>query len=245
MKIVKSIQTRINTKIKSKLANKRFLALSGFIQLNNDFNLDVNLLNPRIESVDGTIFSLTHSVQSNTLPKEILQELVRHWPAIKYSCAGNPVLRSASIYRNLHVHIQYQNLVSSAGFGNAWHRDKIGRPNVQMFVLLHQTTSLHGPFVYVDSASMTDFCNMYPNLLNPKNRDPNFKIQNSFRTEFIGPRGSFCLINTFANFHTATIPEFGFQRDMLSLVFEPAAICSRPVSDVLNFQQIQKLTVQD
>ena len=89
-----------------------------------------------------------------------------------------------------------------------------------MFILLHNTVLDNGPFRYVNSDDMQQVIKMYPELENPQNRSLKNEINENYVSYFLGSRGDFLLVNTFTNFHSATIPKIGFKRDMVSIAFE-------------------------
>ena len=124
-------------------------------------------------------------------------------------------------------------------YSNAWHRDTIGVTNVQMFILLHDTNRKNGPFRYIKSEDMQKVDKKYPDLKNPGNRSVNINIDEKYVSYFLGSRGDFLFVSTFNNYHSATIPELGFKRDMVSITFEPKNLTTW--KNILRKEDIEQL----
>ncbi|MFL2601046.1 MAG: hypothetical protein ACJ0PU_02810 [Flavobacteriaceae bacterium] len=199
-------------------AIKRPLSIKGRVELKKgDLRLIESNLTPRV-LVNEKAYSMSHQIDFNLIPNSVLKIILFNWDQIEMALGSEGVLRSCSVYRNIHVPKKER---KKEIFSEAWHRDTIGVTNVQMFILLHNTVLDHGPFRYVNSEDMRKVIKTYPELENPKNRSVSKEINENYVNYFLGSRGDFLLVNTFTNFHSATIPKIGFKRDMVSIAFEP------------------------
>lgn len=237
--IVKKIKRRITNANHQRKAFKHPLSVLGFVDLKSDeLVLDENTLSPR-NTVDGEVYSAFNSIEFELLPKAVLKVINHNWCKIEAALGGEAVLRSFYAYRNSHIPEKHrQNEV----YSDAWHRDNIGVTNVQLFILLHQTDKRHGPFRYINSDNMNNVNKKYPALKDPKNRSINCNVDEQYVSYFEGSRGDYLLVSTFTNYHSATIPAVGYQRDMVSIAFEPKHLTDR--TDTLTKTDIEQLINQ-
>jgi hypothetical protein len=241
MNIKKITFSKVINKIKVFLINRRskgkFLSEKGSFNLDDDFKINDDELIPRSNLIDGITYSLMHTIDYKNIPKEVFQVIDKNWNKIEKALGGEAILRSAYMYRNLHVPLEDQ---STEIFSEAWHRDTIGVPNVQLFTLLNNTTIEDGPLRYVDSNNMLKAEKKYPKLGDWNTRDKKNEISNDLVNYFTGPRGSYLLLSTITHFHSAIIPHKGHFRDMVSIAFEPESITSWERSKTLNRQQVKE-----
>ena len=204
-------------------AIKRPLSLRGFIELEPDeftFIDDVSI--PRVSS-NGVVYSSQIPTDLQCLPIAVYKLICENWTRIEHALGGEAVLRSCNTYRNIHIpEVDSTKEV----YSNAWHRDTIGIPNVQLFILLHTTDRKHGPLRYVKAEDMKLVDMSYPWLKNPDHRAVDFSIDDNYVSYFEGIRGDWLLINTHTNYHSATIAALNQKRDMVSLAFEPKRLTS-------------------
>ena len=205
------------------LAKKNPLSLNGRLKLyDNKMSLIESKLIPRGD-FDDTVYSMYHSIEFNLIPKSVLEVILKNWSEIERALGAKGVLRSCNAYRNIHIP---QNKRVKEFFSDAWHTDTIGTTNVQMFILLHDTNRKNGPFRYIKSQDMQKVDNMYPDLKSSIKRSINLNIDEKYISYFTGSRGDFLFVSTFTNYHSATIPDLGFKRDMISIAFEPKSLTS-------------------
>ena len=216
--MIKKIKNKFINYIIQRKAIKQPLSIKGRLELKkDDLRLIESNLTPRV-LVNDKAYSMSHPIDFNLIPNSVLNVILLNWDHIEMALGSEGVLRSCQVYRNIHVPKKER---KKEIFSDAWHRDTIGVTNVQMFILLHNTVLDNGPFRYVNSEDMQQVIKMYPELENPQNRSLKNEINENYVTYFLGSRGDFLLVNTFTNFHSATIPKIGFKRDMVSIAFEP------------------------
>lgn len=219
--MIKKIRDKILNLIFEFKAKKYPLSLRGQVELeDNELLLIESNLTPRVV-VNNIVYSEFHDIEFNLLPKRILEVILENWTNIENALGGEGVLRSCQTYRNIHIPEIER---GKEFYSDAWHRDTIGVTNVQMFVLLHDTNRKNGPFRYIKSEDIQKVDKKYPDLKNSRNRSINLNIDEKYVSYFLGSRGDFLFVSTFNNYHSATIPELGFKRDMASIAFEPKSL---------------------
>ena len=221
--MIKKVRRKILNLYQQDKAIKQPLSLNGHVELKkNDFELISSNLKPRV-LVEDRAYSMSHDINFSQIPTCVLEKILLNWDEIEIALGAEGILRSCHLYRNIHIPKKDR---KKEVFSDAWHRDTIGVTNVQMFILLHNTTKENGPFRYIRSEDMLKVLEIYPNLKNPKRRSIHTKIDQNYVSYFVGSRGDFLLISTFTNFHSATIPILGHKRDMVSIAFEPKKLTS-------------------
>lgn len=208
------------------------------VALPDEIRLDHSKLKPRGKSIDGTYYSWMHEFPYADLPSELLELMLKQWSRIQKSFGGRAIVRPATIYRTSHIP---KSVEDTEVFAEAWHRDTTGIPNVQIFVLLQDTEMSHGPLQYISSDKMKKAKSLAPELQNKKLRSKNMEIPNELVSNFTGPRGKVLLLNTYSNFHKASIPHVGKYRDMISIVFEPIALTEWDKKLLTSKRQIKKI----
>ncbi|MDA8818937.1 hypothetical protein N9N15_01590 [Flavobacteriaceae bacterium] len=204
-------------------AKRNPLNIEGSLELTDEeMPLIESKLIPRGDLID-IVYSKYHSIEFKLIPKSVLGVISRNWSKIERALGAEGVIRSCYVYRNINIP---QDKRKKEFISDAWHRDTIGITNVQMFILLHDTDIKNGPFRYIKSQDIKKVENKYPDLKNHRNRSIKLNIDEKYVSYFVGSRGDFLLVSTFSNYHSATIPEFGFKRDMISIAFEPKSLTS-------------------
>tara|TARA_B100001175_G_scaffold309502_1_gene311293 strand:- start:384 stop:1094 length:711 start_codon:yes stop_codon:yes gene_type:complete len=219
-------------------AKRNPLTLDGNVDLaDNEMSLIESKLVSRGDFID-TVYSMFHSIEFKLIPKSVLGVISRNWSEIERALGAEGVLRSCNVYRNIHIP---KNKRKKEFLSEAWHQDTIGITNVQMFILLHDTDIKNGAFRYIKSKDIKKVENKYPDLKNPRNRSIKLNIDEEHVSYFVGSRGDFLFVSTYRNYHSATIPEFGFKRDMISIAFEPKRLTSW--KNVLCREDVEKMII--
>jgi hypothetical protein len=222
-------------------ASRRPLSKRGHISLPEELGLDQKKLSPRGKSFDGVYYSFIHQMDHQNLPLAILELVQNHWGDISKSLGFDEiVMRQADFYRTVAVPETIA-AANSEVFANAWHRDTTGIPNIQIFILLQETSSDMGPLQYVPAEIHTDTRNNFPNLYNTKFRNVNSRLPEGNYLEFTGSRGDYLLLNTSCQLHRATISTSDRNRDMISLVFEPKKLCEEAPNTQLDYSNLTEL----
>ena len=208
------------------------------VSLPKDLVLDTKKVIPRGKSFDGSYFSWMHDISYADLPTELLEVIMNYWPRVQKSMGGRAILRPATIYRTTHIPQQYE---GSEAFAEAWHRDTTGIPNIQIFVLLQETELSEGPLQYISSEHLEEVSLLVPELKNKKLRSKNMTVPVELVSNFTGPRGRVLLLNTYSNFHKASVPHIGRHRDMISIAFEPIALTEWDRSLTTSQRQLKKI----
>jgi len=217
-------------------SKKNPLSIRGNIELSDkQFKISEKAFKPRVIH-KGIEYSSYYQIEIDRLPKSVIALIVKYWSRIEKSLGDEGVLRSATLYRIIHVPKEIRN---TEIFSDAWHRDTIGVTNAQIFILLHDTNEKNGSMRYIKSESMKDVTKKYPSLKNPDKRSVDFNINNKYVSYFNGKRGDYLILNTYCNFHSATNPYKGYKRDMISIAFEPKKSTKWP--KVYDFNSLQKL----
>lgn len=222
-------------------ASRRPLSKRGHVTLPDKLGLISDKLSPRGKSFNGVYYSFIHQVDHQDLPLAILELAQNHWGDISKSLGFDDiVMRQADFYRTVAVpkSIEAEN---SEVFANAWHRDTTGIPNIQIFILLQETSSEMGPLQYVPAELHKDTRSKFPNLYKTKFRNINMRLPVENYLEFTGSRGDYLLLNTSCQLHRATISTSDRNRDMISLVFEPKKLCEEAPITQLDYYNLTKL----
>ena len=111
-------------------------------------------------------------------------------------------------------------------FSDAFHQDLVfDQYNIQLFILLHDTTEKDGPFEYLDGALQASEMEYYIK----RNR----KIPLSKSEKLVGKRGDYMLFTTGLTLHKAGIPSENLHRDIMSIAFFPAYTkIGKPISEL-------------
>ena len=234
--MVKKIYNKILNVIISQKAKKHPLSLTGHLELNEkNLKLNENKLIPRFV-LNEIAYSQYHDIEYELLPKSILKVIIEKWDSIEKAIGGEAVIKSFRVYRNKHIP---NNNFEKEAYSDAWHRDTIGVTNVQMFILTHDTKICNGALRYVKSENMRNVDIDYPKLKDPRFRSSYVEIDEKYVSYFEGKRGDYIILNTYNNYHSATIPDKGFKRDMISIGFEPRKITTW--ENILDIRKVKEL----
>lgn len=162
---------------------------------------------------DGKYYSSTYELEWTVIPFEIKQEIIRFDTVLRLYFGGDYLIHTANVWRNIGIPDEYRSLDI---YSQVWHYDHVvDYRNVQLFVLLSDTSEDHGPFEYVANASETK--------INPiVEARTGAELTDADIVKLTGRRGDGLLFSTGATPHRAGIPKFGIHRDIFSIAFFPA-----------------------
>jgi len=189
------------------------LAVSTDIDLPKDFCFDESrAVNRGRQAPDGKYSSSTYELNWNELPVAIKKEIRKFDTVLRLYFGGDYLINTANVWRNVGLPDEFRALDI---YSQVWHYDHVvDYRNVQLFVLLSDTTDQHGPFEYVANASETEL-NLDVEARNGA------ELANADVTKLVGLRGNGMLFSTGATPHRAGIPKFGLHRDIFSIAFFP------------------------
>ena len=191
-----------------------FLDISTKLELPSDFVFDEGIATGRGRiAPDGNHYSLGYELTWDDIPTEIKKEIKKFDSVLRLYFGDDYLIDKATIWRNTGIPEEYRELDI---YSQVWHYDHVvDYRNVQLFVLLSNTTLTDGPFEYILNPSNT---RIYGNAASRENATtPDAQIG-----KFTGLRGDGMLFSTGSTPHRAGIPEIGCQRDMFSIAFFPA-----------------------
>lgn len=234
--MLKKIYNKVLNFIILQKAKKTPLSFTGNVELNEkDLIIIEKKLIPRFV-LNDIAYSQYHNIEYELLPKSVLQVIIEKWDCIERAIGGEAVIKSFRVYRNIHIP---KNNLKKEAYSDAWHRDTIGVTNVQMFILIHDTKICNGALRYIKSENMSEVDIHYPKLKDPRFRSNSIEIDEKYVSYFEGKRGDFIILNTFNNYHSATIPDKGFKREMISIGFEPKKLTSwENILDIKNVKEL-------
>jgi len=201
------------------------ISLKGHIDLPPEFNYREEIALPRGAQINGQFYSNGYEIEVAELPKEI-RELVLSFRCIVenyFACETN--VNKAQFWRNLHVPSEIAEKGAEV-FSDAFHQDLVfDQYNMQLFILLQDTTEKDGPFEYLDSEIQANEMQYYIK----RNR----KAPLSRSEKLTGKRGDYMLFTTGLTLHKAGIPSANHQRDIMSIAFFPSYTkIGRPISEL-------------
>lgn len=159
---------------------------------------------------DGKYYSSTYELNWPDIADEIKEEIKKFDSVLRLYFGGDYLINTANVWRNMGIPENYRSLDI---YSQVWHYDHVvDYRNVQLFVLLTDTTGLHGPFEFIENSSETEL-NQVADARNGLNLTGGRK--------FTGIRGDAMLFSTGAIPHRAGIPILGKHRDMFSISFFP------------------------
>jgi hypothetical protein len=190
------------------------LAVKTHINLPDDFTYDeARAVNRGRQAPNGKHYSSTYALTWQEIPEAIQQEIKKFDTVLRLYFGGEYLINTANVWRNIGIPDEYRALDI---YSQVWHYDHVvDYRNVQLFVLLTDTTEQHGPFEYLANASETEV-----------NRDVEARngaeLVNAEIGKLTGVRGDGILFSTGATPHRAGIPKHGNHRDIFSIAFFPA-----------------------
>ncbi|KRB50993.1 hypothetical protein ASE04_13860 [Rhizobium sp. Root708] len=199
----------------SKVFSRRFftLAIPGHVQLDESFVFEVPRAKDRgAKAPDGKYYSKYYNLQWKELPVGIKDAIRKYDSVIRMYLGDDYLINDGLIWRNMSIPPEFK---GNELFSQHWHYDKVvDFRNIQLFVLLHDTTEDDGPFEYVVEP---DEHNLMPSVLKRTNMDVGVKT-----AKLTGKRGDCFLFSTGSTPHRAGVPAEGRHRDIFSIAFFPA-----------------------
>lgn len=189
------------------------LAVKTKIELPDDFCFDESrAVNRGRQAPDGKYYSSTYELNWSEMPLAIRREVRKFDTVLRLYFGGDYLINTANVWRNVGIPDQFR---TADIYSQVWHYDHVvDYRNVQLFVLLSDTTDQHGPFEYLANASETEL-NLDVEARNGA------EIANADTAKLVGLRGDGMLFSTGATPHRAGIPSSGLHRDILSIAFFP------------------------
>lgn len=189
------------------------LAVKMHIELPDDFRFDENRAVSRgRKAPDGKCYSSSYELEWGGIPDAIKSEIRRFDSVLRLYFGGDYLIHTANVWRNVGIPEEWRALDI---YSQVWHYDHVvDYRNVQLFVLLTDTTEQHGPFEYLVNSSETE--------LNTDVEARNgAQLANAVTAKLTGLRGDGMLFATGSMPHRAGIPAFGNHRDIFSIAFFP------------------------
>lgn len=193
----------------------RFLLLSvtSHVNLPGSFVFDGQKAVPRgRQAPDGKHYSSAYELNWAEIPIEIKNEIKRFDSILRLYFNGDYLINTATVWRNTGMPDEYRHLDI---YSQVWHYDHVvDYRNVQLFVLMTETTEAHGPFEWIENSSETEL------LHDVEARNGKELLEQKTR-KLTGVRGDAMLFSTGATPHRAGIPMPGNHRDIFSIAFFP------------------------
>lgn len=193
----------------------RFIQLSvgTHIDLPETFVFDESKAKNRgRQAPDGKYYSSFYTLDWPSIPEAIKQDILKFDSVLRLYFGGDYLINTANVWRNVGIPDEYRSLDI---YSQVWHYDHVvDYRNLQLFVLLTDTTDRHGPFEYLVDASETEVSAV-------AQARSGAEISNARIGKLTGVRGDGMLFSTGATPHRAGIPDYGNHRDIFSISFFP------------------------
>lgn len=161
---------------------------------------------------DGKHYSSAYELDWQAIPEEIKAEIRNLDSVMRLYFGGDYLINTANVWRNVGIPDEYRSLDI---YSQVWHYDHvIDYRNLQLFVLLTDTTDSHGPFEYLANPSETEVNTV-------AEARSGAEIPGAEIGKLTGVRGDAMLFSTGATPHRAGVPHFGNHRDIFSISFFP------------------------
>lgn len=164
------------------------------------------------QAPDGKHYSSIYELEWTEIPAAIRQEIKKFDTVLRLYFGGDYLIHAANVWRNTGLPDEYRSLDI---YSQVWHYDHVvDYRNMQLFVLLSDTTDQHGPFEYIANASKVEV-----------HRDVESRngaeLADAEVVKLTGVRGDALLFSTGSTPHRAGIPAHGNYRDIFSIAFFP------------------------
>jgi hypothetical protein len=184
------------------------VAMPFKLTLPDNFTYDQNRAQPRGLIKEGKQYSSCYSLQFSELPDTVLDAVRTMAHVARLYFQEDVVIRPPYLWRNHHIpeSLRFQDIYS-----DNFHQDLVvDQFNLQLFVLLHDVTLDHGPFIYLTPVDQAKYLN------ETKSRLDNLIYPG---IPFVGKRGDAMLFSTGYTLHRASSPSEGYHRDLMSIAF--------------------------
>jgi hypothetical protein len=202
------------------------ISLKGHIELPNTFNFREEIAKPRGNEINGRYYSSGYETEFSELPVAIRDLVCSVRGIVQNYFASETNVNNAQLWRNIHIptHVAAQ---FGEVFAEAFHQDLVfDQYNMQLFILLHDTTEKDGPFEYLDGSVQIAEMDHYIR------RDRKVPVSRS--QKLTGKRGDYLLFSTGLTLHKAGIPSENHHRDIMSIAFFPSYTgIGRPITEVI------------
>jgi len=183
------------------------------IHLPEDFCYDETRAIPRgRKAPDGNFYSRSYHLEYKEIPDCMWEEIKNFDTVLRLYFGGDYMITEPQIWRNTGLPKKYSEIDI---FSQVWHYDKVvDYRNVQLFILLGNTTDAHGPLKYDEQPSET-------RVLSEVSRRDSISIVANKPVSLTGARGDGLWFSTGSMPHRAGIPNEGLHRDLMSIAFFP------------------------
>lgn len=165
------------------------------------------------QAPDGKHYSSAYELVWEELPEEIKAAIKNLDSVLRLYFGGDYLIHTSNVWRNIGIPDEFRSLDI---YSQVWHYDHVvDYRNLQLFVLLSDTTEEHGPFEYLVNASETK-------LNKDVEKRNGAELPGAVIGKLTGKRGDGMLFATGSMPHRAGIPKFGNHRDIFSIAFFPA-----------------------
>ena len=187
------------------------LIIPTHIKLPNSFVFNEDrAVNRGRQAPDGKYYSSTYALEWVDIPEEIKQKIKELNLVLRLYFGGDYLIDNANVWRNVGLPDNFRSLDI---YSQIWHYYRVfDYRNIQLFVLLTDTTEFHGPFEFIEGSSTAEIS---------KVAEERGGLDLGEGRKFIGLRGDSMLFSTGAIPHRAGIPVYGNYRDMFSVAFFP------------------------
>jgi hypothetical protein len=159
---------------------------------------------------DGNYYSSSYELEWSAIPEEIKHKIKSFNSVLRLYFGGDYLIDTANVWRNEGLPDNFRSLDI---YSQIWHYDRVvDYRNIQLFVLLTDTTEMHGAFEFIENSSES--------VISQVAEERNGLNLNE-GTKFTGLRGDAMFFSTGAVPHRAGIPVFGNYRDIFSITFFP------------------------
>lgn len=191
----------------------KLLLVRTHVDLSDDFVFDEKKAVSRgREAPDGKTYSSTYELAWSDIPDTIKEEIRNYDSVLRLYFGGDYLINTSSVYRNHGLPEEFRSLDI---YSQVWHYDHVvDYCNVQLMVLLSDTTDLHGPFEYVKNPSAK-------HIYRDAQKRNGANIISEKVGKLTGVRGDGIWFATGSMPHRAGIPIDGNFRDMMSVAMFP------------------------
>lgn len=199
----------------ARIFKMRFMLLKipTHVNIPDDFIFDEKkAVNRGYVAPDGNYYSSYYELNWSDIPDVVKREIKKFDSVLRLYFGGDYSINVGRVWRNLGIPESYRALDI---YSQVWHYDHVvDYRNVQLFILLSDTTESHGPFEFIENSSETDLRRDVEarNGVEPSG----VKV-----AKLTGVRGDGMLFATGATPHRAGIPMPGNHRDIFSIAFFP------------------------
>jgi hypothetical protein len=190
-----------------KFLRKNFQNISGTTNIEND-----NLIVLEKQLLIDEEYLKHYRLLS--VPQFLINIINNHKKEIKKYLGNNFYYENPGFYETFSLPDAFKKLDI---YANVWHLDSDTYKVLKVFVLMHDVCDQDGPLVYLD---LKNTKKNWEILKDRGNINSINSVENEFK--FIGPKGSYLIIDTSRNLHRASVPKK--KRQMISISLYPGFV---------------------